>query len=126
MNTALKTWHMKRIGFIGLFLILSMLPLRVFGQSWPEISLASPITGSNSPVHVTNPADSSRRLFVAQERGLIRIVKNGVLLSTPFLDIKTLVGSHHIHGIAFPPNYATKKHFYVKYTNKSCDIVIAR
>src|SRR5262245_59589373 len=116
---------MKTIGVIGSCLLFSILPFRVFGQSWPEISLGSPISGFDSPVQVTNAGDGTGRLFVAEERGLIRIVKNGAVLSTPFLDIKNKVGTH-IHGIAFPPNYATKKHFYVKYTNKSCDIVLAR
>src|SRR5262245_46579671 len=95
------------------------------GQSWPPISL-SPITGFNEPVHITNAADGSGRLFVSEEHGRILIVKNGVVSSTPFLNLSTRVGTHHVHGVAFPPNYASKKHFYVKYTDAACNIVLSR
>ena len=96
------------------------------GQSWPPISLSPPITGFNEPVHITNAGDGSGRLFVSEEHGRILIVKNGVVSSTPFLDLSTRVGTHHVHGVAFPPNYASKMHFYVKYTDAACNIVLSR
>ena len=96
------------------------------GQSWPTISMSPPITGFNEPVHITNAGDGSGRLFVSEEHGRILIVKNGVVSSTPFMDLSTRVGSHHVHGVAFPPNYASRKHFYVKYTDAACNIVLSR
>ncbi len=96
------------------------------GQSWPPISLSPPITGFNEPVHITNAGDGSGRLFVSEEHGRILIVKNGVVSSTPFMDLSTRVGTHHVHGVAFPPNYASKLHFYVKYTDAACNIVLSR
>ncbi len=96
------------------------------GQSWPTISLSPPITGFNEPVHITNAGDGTGRLFVSEEHGRILIVKNGVVSTTPFLDLSTRVGSHHVHGVAFPPNYASKLHFYVKYTDAACNIVLSR
>ena len=96
------------------------------GQSWPTISMSPPITGFNEPVHITNARDGSGRLFVSEEHGRILIVRNGVVSSTPFLDLSTRVGTHHVHGVAFPPNYASKKHFYVKYTDAACNIVLSR
>src|SRR5687768_3327206 len=39
------------------------------------------------PVFVTHPGDGSGRLFVAEKRGRIAIVKDGVPLPRPFLDI---------------------------------------
>ena len=44
-------------------------------------------SGLELPVAVTHAGDGSRRLFIVEQRGRIRIVKNGTLLSTPFLDI---------------------------------------
>src|SRR4029453_5857045 len=96
------------------------------GQSWPPISLSPPITGFNEPVHITNAGDGSGRLFVSEEHGRILIVKNGVVSSTPFMDLSARVGTHHVHGVAFPPNYASKGHFYVKYTDAACNIVLSR
>src|SRR5262245_11078565 len=106
-------------------LVSFALPAPAHGQSWPPVSL-SPITGFNEPVHITNAGDGSGRLFVSEEHGRILIVKNGVVSSTPFLDLSSRVGTHHVHGVAFPPNYASKKHFYVKYTDAACNIVLSR
>ena len=102
------------------------LAARANGQSWPPVSLSPPITGFNYPVHITNAGDGSGRLFVSEEHGRILIVKNGVVSSTPFMDLSTRVGTHHVHGVAFPPDYANKMHFYVKYTDAACNIVLSR
>jgi hypothetical protein len=46
--------------------------------------------GLSSPVFMTQPLDDGR-IFVVEQGGRIRIVRNGVLLATPFLDISTRV-----------------------------------
>jgi glucose/arabinose dehydrogenase len=97
--------------------------------SLPQLALVSPVGGFSSPVGIVNAADGSGRLFVIEQPGRIRIVKNGALLSTPFLDISTHIssgGERGLLGLAFPPGFATKQHFYVYYTNPAGDIVIAR
>ena len=43
------------------------------------------------PVLVTSPRDGTNRLFIVEKTGRIRIVKNGSLLATPFLDISASV-----------------------------------
>ena len=43
--------------------------------------------GFSSPLGVTNAHDGSQRLFVVQQSGAIRIVKNGAVLAVPFLDL---------------------------------------
>ena len=50
------------------------------------------VSGLSSPVHITHAGDGSGRLFVVEQGGRIRIVKNGVLQATPFLDIASRVG----------------------------------
>lgn len=84
-------------------------------------------SGLNRPVFVTHAGDA--RLFVVEQNGVIKIIKNGAVLSTPFLSLTTLVqccGEEGLLGLAFEPNYATTDRFYVYYTNKSGDQVIAR
>src|SRR4030095_2555183 len=88
------------------------------GQTWPQISFADAIGGFNHPTHVAIAHDGSGRLFVAEQNGVIRIVRIGVVQPTPFLDITGRVGTQGSQGllsVAFPPDYATRRHFYVTY-----------
>jgi len=93
------------------------------------ITLTRHVTGFDNPVHITHAGDGSQRLFVVEQEGRIRIVKNQTLLSIPFLDISARVsccGERGLLSVAFPPNYANKGHFYVNYTNNDGNTVIAR
>ncbi len=102
----------------------------VLGQSWPQISFGQPIGGFTHPTHLASARDGSGRLFVVEQPGRIRIIKNGTLLATPFLDITvrlgTVVGSKGLLSVAFPPDYASKQHFYVNYVDSSGHLVVAR
>ena len=86
---------------------------------WPQISL-SPVAGAFAqPVHVTHAGDGSARIFVVEQAGRIRIIENGVVLPSPFLDISTKVvccGEQGLLSVAFPPGFASKGYFYVNYT----------
>lgn len=95
----------------------------------PSLLLSSPITGLTQPVSITNAGDGSGRIFVAEQTGRIRIVRNGTLSSTTFLNLSTRIsmgGERGLLGLAFPPGFATKQHFYANYTNPAGNIVIAR
>ena len=62
--------------------------------------------------------DSTGRLFVVEQAGTIRIVQGGVVLATPFLDIRTRVnfsGEMGLLGVAFHPGFAQNQRFYVNY-----------
>jgi hypothetical protein len=81
-----------------------------------------------SPVFLTAPAGDAR-LFVVEQEGRVRIVKDGQLLPTPFLDITAKVGSGGERGllsIAFHPSYAQNGFFYVNYTNVDGDTRVER
>lgn len=98
--------------------------------TWPSITLALTATDFTQPVHVTHAGDGSGRLFVVERAGIIRIVRNGTLEPTPFLSITSRVrstsGEQGLFSVAFPPNYATKKYFYVHYTDLNGDTVVSR
>lgn len=100
----------------------------VQAQTWPAISLSSPISGFSFPVHVTHAGDDSGRVFVVELAGRIRVVKNGVALAVPFLDIVARTGcSQGLLSVAFPPNFSTSGRFYVNYVEKdTCNLVISR
>lgn len=97
---------------------------------FPAVSLTRVASGFNEPLLVTHAGDGSGRLFVVERGGVIRIVRNGAVEPTPFLDISALVrtsGSEQgLLGLAFPPDYAKRRHLYVNYTDKSGDTVVAR
>ena len=72
-----------------------------------------------SPVYVASPPGDRRRLFVVELPGRIRVIRDGVTLRRPFLDIRSLVslgGERGLFSIAFPPDYASSRRFYVYYT----------
>ncbi|HVN53828.1 MAG TPA: PQQ-dependent sugar dehydrogenase [Anaerolineaceae bacterium] len=96
---------------------------------WPVIHLQLVSDGLSSPVGITHAGDGSGRLYVVEQGGTIRIIQNGNLQSATFLDIHTLVsccGERGLLGLAFPPNYAARGHFFVYYTRTDGDIVVAR
>ena len=57
------------------------------------------------------------RLFVAQQEGQLRVIKDGVLLPTPFLTVTvSSVGERGLLGVAFDPDFAANQFVYVYYT----------
>ena len=68
------------------------------------------------PDYVASPPGDTRRLFVVEKAGRIRVVLNGRTLSTPFLDITSEVAPGNEPGLlslAFSPGYARNGLFYV-------------
>ena len=79
-------------------------------------------------VFATAPAGDSR-LFIVSRGGLVRILQNGQLLNTPFLDISTRVSTSGEGGLlskAYDPDYARNGYFYLYYTDLARNIVVER
>ena len=103
-------------------LLLSLILFTLVGFS-QTIAIQSFATGFSSPVTISHPNNDSR-LFVVQQRGLIRILNsNGTINATPFIDLTATVSSsgseRGLLGLAFHPNYATNGLFFVNYTRAS-------
>jgi len=94
------------------------------------LGLAVLATGLEKPVFVTHAGDGSNRLFIVEKRGTIRIWQAGQLLTTPFLDISERVRSSSseqgLLGLAFAPNFASSRLFFVNYTNLQGDTIVER
>src|SRR5438034_893008 len=70
---------------------------------------------SGSPTAMAFAPDG--RLFVCQQGGQLRVIKNGLLLSTPFVSLTVdSSGERGLLGIAFDPNFATNNYVYLYYT----------
>lgn len=84
--------------------------------------------GLKAPLYVSAPP-SDPRVFIVEQPGRIRIVKNGSLLAAPFLDITDRVsygGERGLFSVAFHPLYAKNGLFYVDYTDKNGDTHVER
>lgn len=93
-----------------------------------ELRLQEVASGLSSPVYVTSPA-ADARLFVVEQQGRIRVVENGHLLPTPFLDISQRVSSGGERGMlsmAFHPQYRSNGFFFVYFTGPSGEIRVER
>ena len=112
---------------------------RVFGMrpesSAPEeektpFAVAEVATGLQYPVRVTHAVDGSGRIFVVEQAGRIRIIKDGAARDDPFLDISErvncCVGERGLFGLAFPPTYPGSRRFYVSYTNSDGATTVSR
>ncbi len=78
-------------------------------------------SGLSAPVFLTQPLDDGR-IFVVEQSGRIRVIRNGALQTTPFLDITSRVlsgGERGLLSVAFHPNYATNHFFYVYFTTQT-------
>jgi glucose/arabinose dehydrogenase len=99
-------------------------------SAWPDLVFTPVVTGLSAPVQITHAGDGSGRLFLVEQSGRIMIAKGGVLQPTPFLDIVSRVsccGERGLFSVAFPPaGGAGPDHFYVNYTDRSGNTVIAR
>ncbi len=86
-------------------------------------------TGLTLPVAFIQDPTNPAVQFVVQQGGLIRVVQNGNVLATPFLDVSGLIsccGEQGLFSLAFPPDTATSRRFYISYTNPSGHSVISR
>jgi glucose/arabinose dehydrogenase len=84
--------------------------------------------GFDQPVHVTAPAGDTR-LFVVEQTGRVKVVKDGAVLPVPFLDLATRVSLGSEQGllsIAFDPGYASNGRVFVSYTDLQGDTRIVR
>ncbi len=78
----------------------------------------------DSPLYVTAPPGDRSRVFVVEQGGKVRVVRDGKTLSKPFLDVSgkiTSGGERGLLSIAFAPDYAKSGLFYAYYTDPGGD-----
>jgi len=93
----------------------------------PSLTTQRVVGGLDSPVDLQSPPGDRARLFVVEQPGRIRIIRNGAVAGT-FLDIVGRVGSggeRGLLGLAFHPHYAENGRFFVNYTDRSGDTHIS-
>src|SRR6478735_7506472 len=94
----------------------------------PRIGLHEVVKGLDSPVDVAAEGGAADRLFVVEQPGRIRVVKNGVLAPQPFLDISGRIssgGERGLLGLALHPDFPNDPRFFVDYTDKDGNTVVS-
>jgi hypothetical protein len=76
--------------------------------------------GLINPIFVTAAPGDDERLFVVEQAGRIKVIKDGVVQPTPFINIQSVVNTsgteRGLLGMAFHPDYANNGYFFVYYT----------
>ena len=96
------------------------------------MQLTQVTSGVSSLVGIEHAGDGSGRLFLVSQAGKIFVYNGTNVLTTPFLDISSLVrfsGEQGLLGLAFHPSYETNGLFFVSYVslvNSTPRTVIAR
>ena len=86
-----------------------------------------PVAGFDSPVHVAGPRGANGLIFVVEQAGVIRLIKDGKKLGGSFLDISDKVqagGERGLLSVAFAPGYSKNRRFYVFFTDEQGDLKI--
>ncbi len=84
--------------------------------------------GVQNPTQVTNAGDGSGRLFAISQFGTIRVLVGSTFLEEPFLDISDQVhccSEDGLLGVAFHPDYASNGRFFVRYTDRNANNILA-
>jgi glucose/arabinose dehydrogenase len=118
---------MKRsFAIVGLISAQAFLATAGLGQGVPApytMRLQTFATGLNRPILARGAGDGSRRLFVVQQGGIIRVFQPGATTSTVFIDLSSKVvapttqgDERGLLGMTFHPQFAANGLFYVNYT----------
>lgn len=93
-----------------------------------QVTARAFLEGLNLPLGFVQDPGDARVQFVVEQGGRVRVVRDGVLLATPFIDLSGAVvsgGEQGLLGLAFPPDAGSRRVF-VNFTNRSGDTVVAR
>lgn len=94
----------------------------------PNLALTVVASGFSDPLDLQTPAGERGRLFVVEQGGRIRIIRNGSVVATPYLDVSDRIssgGERGLLGLAFHPQFAQNGRFYVNYTDRRGDTHIS-
>src|SRR5262249_35170924 len=91
-----------------------------------KVRLQTFLTGLDNPVLIRNAHDGSKRLFIVQQSGLVRVLQPGSNTPTTFLNLGSKIifvgggDERGLLGLAFHPQFASNGKFYV-YFNRLSD-----
>lgn len=88
-----------------------------------RVQLQPVLAGLSRPLYVTHARDGSNRLFIVEQRGRIWVLRQGATAATVFHDLSSKVSQsgdeRGLLGLAFHPQFADNRRFFVNYTRRS-------
>lgn len=118
-----------RLSFVCLFFSTSFI-FSTQNVNAQNLQLQTIVTGLALPVGIVQDPTNPQVQFIVQQRGRIRVVVDGVLQANDFLNLTGIVSSsgseRGLLGLAFSPDYATTRRFYVNFTNSAGNTVVSR
>ena len=108
--------QMKNKSLVLLFLIFSIIFVKSQTFVLPEgFVIETVVQGLKDPTDIVIAKDG--RIFITEKEGKVRIVENGVLLSTPMYTVETQTPNERgLDGIVLDPNFDVNNQFYIYYT----------
>ncbi|HXJ61212.1 MAG TPA: LamG-like jellyroll fold domain-containing protein [Verrucomicrobiae bacterium] len=106
-------------GFTLALAVVCLWPTEVWGQNFNDAGFTAELVATlplYGPVGVAWAPDG--RMFIWQKNGVVRVLKNGSLLSTPFLDFSSKINTFNDNGmfcVAFDPNFTSNRYLYLTY-----------
>ncbi|UOQ73010.1 PQQ-dependent sugar dehydrogenase [Hymenobacter cellulosilyticus] len=105
-----------RLQMALLLLLLSLLALTATAQTFSTgFNQVQVTNGISNPTVLAFAPDG--RIFVGEQGGALRVIKNGSLLATPFVRLSVnSSGERGLIGIALDPNFSANGYIYLYYT----------
>lgn len=101
------------LGLIASLSLTAVTHAATLPAGFTETRVAS---GIASPTSMAVAPDG--RIFVTQQSGALRVIRDGVLLNQPFVTLSTnTLGERGLLGVALDPNFATMPYVYLYYTS---------
>jgi glucose/arabinose dehydrogenase len=86
------------------------------------VRLTEVAAGFTQPVDIVFAPGDATRMFVVEQPGRVRIVRDGLVVPVPFIDVSSRTaasGERGLLGMAFHPQYATNRRFFLFYTRNT-------
>ena len=99
-----------------------------FDPTGLHLGFSEVLGGFTDPLAIVNAHDGSNRLFIVEQAGIVRVVRDGAIAATPFLDVRdeiTTGGERGLLGLVFAPGFPGDPRVFVDYTDLNGDTVVA-
>ena len=107
--------------------------ISILGLLYSDIGVEKIAKGFDKPIYVVSMPGDDSEILVMEQKGVIKLIKNGKVTKSPFLNISDRVhrplfpgDERGFLGFAFHPNFLDNGYIYVHYNDKNDNTIISR